>query len=121
MHKSRVKVFSPNPTNTNEVHQCIAAVEITTVRNEHFVLDNDKNKNVIIFSCEQNLHFLSHIEDIFVDGTFKHFARLFEQMFTIHGHKNGHYIPLVFCLLVNKSVQTYEFVFKKITEKCNNL
>lgn len=121
MYKYRAKVLPPNPTNINEVHQYIAGAKIKTVRNEHFVLDNDENKNVIIFSCEKNLHFLSHVENVYVDGTFKYSARFFEQMFTIHGYKNGHYIPLVFCLLVNKSVQTYEFLFKKITDKCNSL
>jgi hypothetical protein len=42
-------------------------------------------------------------------------------MFTIHGYKNGHYVPFVFYLLVDKSEHTYGFVFKKITEKCNSL
>jgi hypothetical protein len=73
---------------------------------------------------------LSNIENVYVDGTFKYSARFFEQnlfkknlylMFTIHGYKNGHYLPLVFCLLIDNSEHTYEFVFKKITEKCNNL
>jgi len=121
MYKSRAKVLPPNPTDINEVHQYINATEINTTSGEHFVLNNDENKNFIIFSCEKNLHFLSYVENVYVDGTFKYSARFFEQMFTIHGYKNGHYIPLVFCLLVDKSEHTYEFVFKKITEKCNSL
>ena len=64
---------------------------------------------------------MSNVENVYVDGTFKYSARFFEQMFTIHGYKNGHYETLVFCLLVDKSEHTYEFVFKKITEKCNSL
>jgi len=42
-------------------------------------------------------------------------------MFTLHGFQNGHYIPLVFYLLIDKSVKTYEFVFTMIFEKCNTL
>ncbi|CAH1726302.1 unnamed protein product [Aphis gossypii] len=89
---------------------------MNTTRGEHFLLNNDENKNVIIFSCEKNLHFLSNVENVYVDGMFKYSARFFEQMFTIHGYKNDHYVPLVFCLLVDKSKHTYAFVFKKITE-----
>jgi hypothetical protein len=52
MYKSRAKVLPPNPTDINEVHQYINATEINTTRGEHFVLNNDENKNVI-FSCEK--------------------------------------------------------------------
>jgi len=118
MYKSRAKVLPPNPTNINEVHQYINATEINTTSGEHFVLDNDENKNVIIFSCEKNLHFLSNVKNIYVNGTLKYSAIFFEQMFTIHGYKNGHYVPLVFCLLVDKSKHaSYEFVFKKKSPK----
>jgi hypothetical protein len=111
MYKSRAKVIPPNPTDINEVRQYINATEINSTRGGHFVLNNDENKNVIIFSCEKNLHFLSNVEN--VDGTFKYSARFLEKMFTIHGYKNDHYVPLIFCLLVNKLEHTYEFVFKK--------
>ncbi|XP_022183760.1 uncharacterized protein LOC111043174 [Myzus persicae] len=47
--------------------------------------------------------------------------KFFNQMFALHGFKNGHYIPLVFCLPIDKSVKTYEFVFTMIVEKCNTL
>lgn len=39
-------------------------------------------------------------------------------MFTIHGTKNGHYIPLVFCLLPVKNMNTYMDTFKLIVDKC---
>jgi hypothetical protein len=53
MYKSRAKVLPPNPTDINKVHQYVNATEINTTRSEHFVLNNDENKNVIIFSCEK--------------------------------------------------------------------
>jgi hypothetical protein len=42
-------------------------------------------------------------------------------MFTIHGFKNGHYIPVVFCLLVNKSTDTYVNTFNHIILNCIEL
>lgn len=121
IYKARKSVLPPNPTNINEVHTLIDTERIITTRGESFLLVNDKNKNVLIFSCEKNLLFLNQVENIYVDGTFKYASRFFSQMFTLHGFKNGHYIPLVFCLLIDKSVKTYEFVFTMIVEKCNTL
>lgn len=40
-------------------------------------------------------------------------------MFTKHGFKRGHYIPLVFCLLPCKSQEIYNILFKLISNKCN--
>jgi hypothetical protein len=44
---------------------------------------------------------------MFIEGTFKCCPKFFEQLYTIHGYSNGHYIPLVFALLVSKSEDTY--------------
>jgi len=73
--------------------------------------------------CEQNLLFSSQVKNIYVNGTFKYSSRFFSQMFTMRGFKNGHYpIPLMFCLLIDKSVLSVDkFVFAKIIEKCNML
>jgi len=122
MYKSRAKVLLPNPTNVLIWSSLVYChIKITAVRNEYFVLDNDENKNVIIFSCEKNLHFLSHVENLYVDDMFKYSAIFFEQMFTIRAYKNGHYniiylYTISFLPISYKSVQIYEFVFKKITE-----
>jgi len=39
-------------------------------------------------------------------------------MFTIHGHINGHNIPLVFCLLAGKTINAYISCLKHV-EKCS--
>jgi len=43
------------------------------------------------------------------------------QMFTIHGFKNGHYVPLVFCLLPNKLTSSYIFALRSICQKCKDI
>lgn len=43
------------------------------------------------------------------------------QMFTIHGIKNGHYIPLVFYLLPNKNMNAYINTIKFIVDKCSSI
>jgi len=82
---------------------------------------NDAKKNIIIFSCETDLRFLSTVVNIYMDGTFDYSARFFSQFFSIHGYFNGYYVPLVFCLLPNKCKQTYTYVFRVISKKCKDL
>jgi len=56
-----------------------------------------------------------------MDGTFKYSARFFTQLFTIRGLKNGHYIPLIFCLLPSKTAEIYAYTFQLIVDKCFTL
>ena len=60
-------------------------------------------------------------EAIYADGTFTYCAKYFTQVFTLHGFQNGHYIPLVFCLLIDKSIKSYELCFKKIVTECSKM
>ncbi|XP_025202141.1 uncharacterized protein LOC112599437 [Melanaphis sacchari] len=128
IHKIRKNIYAarqsllPNlPKNVEEVHLTINNMDIKTTSEEQFLLVNDDSKNVLIFSCYQNLKFLCESENIYCDGTFTYSAKHFNQMFTIHGFKNGHYIPVVFCLLVNKSTDTYINTFNHIILKCIEL
>jgi hypothetical protein len=54
-----------------------------------------------------------------MDGIFKYCPRFFLQMFIIQGLKKGHYIPLIFFLLPDKSIETYTFTLHCIVNKCN--
>lgn len=68
-----------------------------------------RNIGIIIFRCKTNLKILSTAEWIYMDGTFEDSFKFFLQLFTIHGYLNGHYIPLVFCLLKAKTQNIYRF------------
>jgi len=37
-----------------------------------------------------------------MDGTFNYSDKYYKQLYTVHGIKNGVYIPLMICLLPNK-------------------
>jgi hypothetical protein len=47
------------------------------------------------------------MDELFIDGTFKCCPRYLCQLYTIHGLKNGNYVPLVFCLLPSKTEMCY--------------
>jgi len=54
------------------------------------------------------------MKTVFIDGTFKSCPKLFYQLFTVHGVKNNHYVPLVLFLLPNKTSDTYTKAFHLI-------
>ncbi|KAF0757884.1 Uncharacterized protein FWK35_00013416 [Aphis craccivora] len=121
IYDARKKVLPANPKNIAEVHETLNNLNTNTKQGEPFLLINDEEKHIIIFTCESNMGFLCEIDDLYMDGTFKYAARFFMQMFTIHGIKNGHYIPLVFCLLPDKNMNTYINTFKFIVDKCSSI
>jgi hypothetical protein len=87
-------------------------IGVVANRDDDFVLCNDSESGIILFGCEANLKFICTVsEGIFADGTYKCCPKYFKQLYTIHGFKNGHYIPLVFCLLPSKSEACYRKMF----------
>jgi len=90
-------------------------------KGESMIAVNDIEKNIVIFTCTTNLQFLSLVNTIYVDGTFTYCTKFFCQLFMIHGFYNNHYIPLVFCLLLSKRCDVYEYVFENIKRLCSNL
>ena len=61
-----------------------------------------------IFSTYLNMEYLCNsMSELFIDGTFKCCPRYFYQLYTIHGCKNGNYVPLLYCLLPLKSEACY--------------
>jgi len=74
-----------------------------------------------MFSSKTSLQFLSSIDVLYVDGTFKTAPKFFHQLFTIFGLNNGHYVPLAFFLLANKHQTSYEDVFRHTVSEAAKL
>jgi hypothetical protein len=85
----------PLPNNMADTHEALDSISVKTTKQDQFLLVNDKENNIVIFSCFVNLHFLCNA------------CQHFYQFFTLHGFKNGLYVPVVFALLPNKTVHTY--------------
>jgi hypothetical protein len=88
---------------------------------EPFILSNNSDINIIIFSCKTNINFLCKSETIYLDGTFDYCPKLFTQIFTLHGYFNNNYVPLVFALLPNKTKQTYTHFLNILVLECQNI
>jgi hypothetical protein len=96
----------------NDTHDTINKLEIKTNIDEEFLLDNNFAYNIIIFSTKKNLKYICEKTIIFVDGTFSHCPKFFYQMFTLHTVYNNYYVPLIFALLSNKTIETYKICLK---------
>jgi hypothetical protein len=109
IYGERRKKFPKLPKSCLESHCALEDIKekIITNRKENYLMINDIESNIIIFSCDVNLKHLCRCTRIFMDGTFKYCPKYFLQLFTLHGYYNGHYIPLAFCLLKDKLTETY--------------
>jgi hypothetical protein len=121
MYEERRSVYATIPKTQEDVITTVKSMELTTNKGENFLLLANEVNRIIIFSCFTNLHFLCQVDNIYVDGTFQYCSNFFFQMFTLHGFKNGHYVPLIFCLLPNKTAEIYIKVLQLIIEKCKCL
>uniref|UniRef100_A0A2S2QBL8 MULE transposase domain-containing protein n=1 Tax=Sipha flava TaxID=143950 RepID=A0A2S2QBL8_9HEMI len=123
MHYARSSILPKLPKNLEELQTSLDNMSdfLLTNRSENFLLVNDKESNILLFSCKSNLMFLSNVDTIFVDGTFKSCPSLFTQIFTVHGLQNDKYIPLLFFLLPDKELKTYEKAFFHILSECNKI
>jgi hypothetical protein len=61
----------------------------------------------------------SDISDIFMGGTIKCCPKYFEQLYTLHGFKNGNYAPLIYSLLPGKSENVYRVMWSHIIDICS--
>jgi hypothetical protein len=114
IHHARSSTIPKLRNNLPDLHNILLNENIQTNRDEHFLLVNDNEYIIIIFSKITNLNFLSEVDTIFVDETFKNCPKLFTQFFTVHGLKNNNYIPLVFFLLPNKNIDTHIKAFSHL-------
>lgn len=106
------------PKNMADAHVILDKMTIDTCRGEPFLLVNDHDSNIVIFSCPTNLNILSDMETIFVDGTFEFCTKFFKQFFTVHGIRNGHYMQLAYALLPSKNTAVYEKFFELLLQTC---
>jgi hypothetical protein len=107
-HKARSSKLLPLPTDIEETHEALFAVQVQTISKEQFLLANDWEENILMFYCKINLQIFSSFVVLYVEGTFKSTPKFFHQIqvFTIHGRSNGHYVPLAFFLLAKKHQKT---------------
>ena len=85
------------------------------------MVEDGDDKKIVIFATDDNIRVLVDAETVFVDGKFHTCPQLFYQIFTLHTFKNGQQFPLAYCLLPDKSRDTYQRTFGLLKEKAEEL
>ena len=119
-YRSRRKLMPCIPKSKQDVHESLPDFNTQTSKEESFVLYNDAETGIIIFSCNTNLQCLADVSDVFMDGTFKCCPKFFAQLYTVHGYNNGNYVPLLYMLLPGRSENVYRQAFEIIITKCSD-
>jgi hypothetical protein len=105
------------PRSAEEVQIFLNTANLKTSKEEPFLLCNTLSENIVVFSCKSNIEFMCQQDTLYMDGTFEFCTKLFGQLFTIHALCNEVYVPVVFCLLKNKSKSTYLRLFNIVPSK----
>ncbi len=116
---ARQKVRPKRPQNIEEACEKLSAYEAKTSTNENFLYHLDRDRKIVVFTCNTNLQILRNSEVIYMDGTFQYCAKHFLQLFTLHGLLNDHYIPLVFVLLPDKTEDSYKACLHILASTCD--
>jgi len=98
IYRERRKGHPTLPKSREDLHTTISNMTIETSKSENFLQINNLDNAIIIFTCCLNLECLCSVNELFIDGTFRCCPKFLTQLYTIHGYKNGNYIPLVFIL-----------------------
>ena len=116
MRKARSSHLLPLQTDIEETHEALSAVQ---VRKKQFLLVNDSEKNIVMFSCKPNLQFLSSSDVVYVR---RRDIQISTEDFspTIYNSWT-HYVPLAFFLLVSEHQTSYENVFRHTVSEAAKL
>lgn len=90
---------------------------MSTSKGEELLLTNDELSKIIIFTFRENLKFFCKSEIIYIDETFSYAPKYFNQFFVIHSFNNEYYVPLIFCILNNKSTETCKMALSFVKDK----
>lgn len=82
-----------------------------------------EDNSFVCITSDYNLQFMTtQCTDLFADGTFNYAPKYFMQLYTIHGLRNGYYLPLVYFFVFEKSKDMYKNIWiflKELCMKCN--
>ena len=105
------------PRDFIELHIAVDALDSVTTRNEQFVLLSDIASHTVVFTCDSNLQILCG-----PDAERLNVALIYmNNYYIILACINGHYLPLVYCLLSGKSEDLYTLVWMSIRNRCTTL
>ncbi|KAB0799496.1 hypothetical protein PPYR_07376 [Photinus pyralis] len=119
--KENVAPAIPDTRRGIEVPENYKQYEVSEGVFENYLLmdsGNDDDNRILVFGREYNQTWAHDMRDIFMDGTFLLAPPLFKQIFVVLARRGERYVfPVLFCLLPNKTTQTYRKLFFLIKQQ----
>lgn len=114
VRRKRQVIHAPEPLPTYPATIELSKKYRNLPSGENFWLFNtcigDENR-ILIFRIDQTLSLLSRSPNWFMDGTFTIVPEIFFQLYVVHALINGDVISCLYCLLPNKTTETYQRMF----------
>ena len=89
--------------------------EVKVHQEEFLLYDSGPGaKRIVLFGTQSTLDALRNSETWLADGTFKTAPKLFAQVYTIHAMDKGFDLPSIYALLLDKTSQTYQRLWKVV-------
>lgn len=84
---------------------------------KQFLLHAEPGNEFLLFATDANLRLLCEADIVSMDGTFDACPHLYGQLFTLHVFAGERLLPVVYCLLPNKTAAVYTSVFQVLMAK----
>ena len=107
------------PAEPSSAQNLILEGEWQQVNGENWIIsENTSGDNLcIILATKSNIRYLKQSPVWYADGTFDVSPKIFYQMYAIHSPVMGRVLPLVYCLLSNKTSDSYKQIFEVLNDK----
>ena len=86
------------------------------LKDERFLLHSGQEERLLLFCANTELRYLFNSDYIICDGTFQMARDTSYQVYTLHGYVNGESLALAWCLLPNKTQQSYTEMFGALAD-----
>ena len=101
-------------TNRCAINILLLQIPQTLLRSWKYFDSGPSDSRILILTTDFNLDFLCQSLRWCGDGTFKAAPKLWTQLYTLRGQKNGYTVPCVYALLPNKRKEPYIRIFRQV-------
>lgn len=119
--RARRQVNFHNPPSLADM--VIPGIYTLTHHDELFLLHDSSggDNRFLIYSTQRNLEVLAGCKQWLGDKTFRSVPKVFQQLYTLHGLKDGKGLPLVYILAPNKNKELYIEVLRVLKQHQSDL
>ena len=114
--KRKIDTVTANPDLALACDRSLLLLQIpqTLLRSWKYFDSGPSDSRILILTTDSNLDFLCQSLRWCGDGTFKAAPKLWTQLYTLHGQKNGYTVLCVYALLPNKRKETFIRLFRQV-------